>query len=161
MEAHEWRVDDEMEMKRLGERLGALLAPGDAVLLEGPMGAGKTTFAAGVGMGAGVTQPMTSPTYVLRQEHRGRFRVAHFDLYRLYADPDRPETLDIEGVWALGLDDDLAGGAILLIEWPGPLAEEMDAYLRIIIRPEGATRTVRAEAWGKRPESILKEWTAS
>ncbi|WP_206831780.1 tRNA (adenosine(37)-N6)-threonylcarbamoyltransferase complex ATPase subunit type 1 TsaE [Alicyclobacillus fructus] len=160
-EAYEWRVDDEVEMRRLGERLGALLRPGDAVLLEGPMGAGKTTFAAAVGKGAGVTQPMTSPTYVLRQEHRGRFRVAHFDLYRLYGDPERPETLDVEGVWALGLDDDLAGGAILLIEWPGPLADEIDAYLRILIRPEGASRRVRAEAWGKRPELILKEWTAS
>ncbi|MBF8378133.1 tRNA (adenosine(37)-N6)-threonylcarbamoyltransferase complex ATPase subunit type 1 TsaE [Alicyclobacillus mali] len=161
MEAREWHVDDEVELQRLGERLGACLAPGDAVLLEGPMGAGKTTFAAGVGAGAGVMQPMTSPTYVLRQEHRGRFRVAHYDLYRLYADPERPETLDLESVWALGLDDDLAGGAILLIEWPGPLAEEMEAYLRIILRPEGRARTVRAEAFGKRPESILKEWTAS
>ncbi|SIT05615.1 tRNA (adenosine(37)-N6)-threonylcarbamoyltransferase complex ATPase subunit type 1 TsaE [Alicyclobacillus vulcanalis] len=161
MEAHEWRVDDEQQMKQLGERLGSLLLPGDAVLLEGPMGAGKTTFAAGVGMGAGVAQPMTSPTYLLRQEHRGRHRVAHYDLYRLYAHPDRPETLDIEAVWALGMDDDLAGGAIVLIEWAGPVADEMDAYLRITIRPQGSAREVRAEAWGKRPETILKEWTAS
>ncbi|MGH3744036.1 MAG: tRNA (adenosine(37)-N6)-threonylcarbamoyltransferase complex ATPase subunit type 1 TsaE, partial [Mycobacteriales bacterium] len=59
------------DMRRLGEQLAAVLRAGDLVLLSGPLGAGKTTFAQGVGAGLGVPERILSPTFVLAREHEG------------------------------------------------------------------------------------------
>ena len=57
------------DMRDLGERLAALLRPGDLVVLTGPLGAGKTTFVQGIGHGLGVRGPVTSPTFVIARVH--------------------------------------------------------------------------------------------
>src|SRR5919108_3018070 len=65
-----------------GERLGARLGAGDVVGLTGALGAGKTCFVQGLARGLGVTSPVTSPTFVLVNEYRGRLSVHHVDVYR-------------------------------------------------------------------------------
>lgn len=101
------------QTQRLGARLGALLPPHAVIALHGPMGAGKTSFARGVGQGWGADQPLRSPTFTLVQQHH---RVAdaatlyHVDLYRAESEGD---------VGSLGLREILDGeDSIVIIEWP-------------------------------------------
>lgn len=97
-------------MRRLGTRLAGLLRAGDLVLLRGPLGAGKTTFAQGVGDGLGVRGPVTSPTFVIARLHpslSGGPPLVHVDAYRLGGWAEL-EDLDLEAT----LDD-----AVTLVEW--------------------------------------------
>lgn len=94
----------------LARRLAAELRPGDVVCLEGDLGAGKTTFTQGLAAALGVDGRVTSPTFCLVQEHRGGGAyLVHMDLYRLRGEDD---------VLAVGWEDYLADGAILVVEWP-------------------------------------------
>ena len=71
------------ETAAAGERLAARLGPGSVVLLIGPLGAGKTTLAKGIGLGLGVSEQIISPTYTIVSEYRGRLPLHHVDLYRV------------------------------------------------------------------------------
>ncbi len=92
----------------LGRRIGARLHPGDWVSLVGPMGAGKTALARGLAQGAGASGHMASPSFVLIREYGGPVRVFHVDLYRL----EHRDEID-----ALGLEDLLEAGGIVIMEW--------------------------------------------
>ncbi|MCS7071697.1 MAG: tRNA (adenosine(37)-N6)-threonylcarbamoyltransferase complex ATPase subunit type 1 TsaE, partial [Anaerolinea sp.] len=84
------------QTQRLGMRLGTLLRPGDLVCLSGDLGAGKTIFAAGIGLGWGAIPPLTSPTFNLVHIHTRRQdaqRLYHLDCYRLHG----PEDIDSIG----------------------------------------------------------------
>ena len=96
-------------MQALGERLGRALCAGDVLALQGPLGAGKTTFVQGVARGTGVPadRHVASPTFALVNEHPGRVPLVHADLYRI-ADP---RELD-----ELGLRDAFDRAAVA-IEW--------------------------------------------
>ena len=96
------------ETQELGRRLGAGARVGDLFLLEGGLGAGKTTLAQGIAWGAGVTGYAHSPTFVIVHEYAGRIPLYHVDLYRL-------ENGDIEA-HDLGIEDMLADGACM-VEW--------------------------------------------
>ena len=61
------------DMQALGERLAKLARGGDVLLLSGPLGAGKTTFAQGFGAGLGIGEPIVSPTFTIARELEGRF----------------------------------------------------------------------------------------
>ncbi|HHX44087.1 MAG TPA: tRNA (adenosine(37)-N6)-threonylcarbamoyltransferase complex ATPase subunit type 1 TsaE [Chloroflexi bacterium] len=95
----------------IGTRLGALLAPGDTVCLEGDLGSGKTCLTQGIGHGMGVDDVITSPTFVLINEYipsqRGG-RLYHVDLYRIEREDD---------LVTLGLEDYIYGNGITVIEW--------------------------------------------
>jgi tRNA threonylcarbamoyladenosine biosynthesis protein TsaE len=97
------------EMQALGQRLGRVLKIGDVVSLVGPLGAGKTTFVQGLARGTGVPaeRHVASPTFALVNEHPGRVRLVHADLYRI---SDRAELVE------LGLDDAFDRAAVA-IEW--------------------------------------------
>ena len=77
------------DMQALGERLAKLARGGDVLLLSGPLGAGKTTFAQGFGAGLGIGEPIVSPTFTIARELEGRFadgspaHLVHVDAYRL------------------------------------------------------------------------------
>lgn len=123
------------DTRLVGERLGKLLAPGDLLLLTGELGAGKTTFAQGVGAGLGIRGPVTSPTYVIARVHPstiGGPALVHVDAYRL---GDAAELDDLD------LDTDL-DEAVTLVEWGSGLAETL-ASSRLEIRLERAADDVR------------------
>ena len=102
----------------LAKRFAAELKPGDVVCLEGDLGAGKTTFTQGLAAALGVPGRVTSPTFCIVQEHRASNHpnlpnipnlLVHMDLYRLHGEDD---------VIAIGWEDYLAEGAVLVVEWP-------------------------------------------
>src|SRR5262244_2288454 len=133
---------------RLGRVLGRLLQAGDLVLLTGPLGAGKTVLAQGVGAGLGVAGPVVSPTFVIARAHRpGRLPLVHVDAYRLgsFAEVDD-----------LDLDVDLAD-SVLVVEWGSGKVEQLaDSHLEIEIArtPDSEMRTLtlrpRGGDWSER-----------
>jgi tRNA threonylcarbamoyladenosine biosynthesis protein TsaE len=146
------------ETRRFGERLGQLLAPGDVVGLSGQLGAGKTTLSQGLGLGLGVDEPVSSPTFALVHEYRGRLPVWHLDTYRVGS---LDELIDLS--W----DDLLAGGGVLLIEWPQRIqaalpAERLDITLRYVSKD---ARELTLTPHGTRMTSLLaqlaQEWPAT
>jgi len=117
-----YTVNSVEETWALARQLAAELKPGDVVCLEGDLGAGKTTFTQGLAAALGVTGRVTSPTFCIVQEHRtpetstSTFNLnlqpvllVHMDLYRLHGEDD---------VLAIGWEDYLTEGAILVVEWP-------------------------------------------
>jgi tRNA threonylcarbamoyladenosine biosynthesis protein TsaE len=134
------------ETRAVGRRIGELLQPGDVVLLQGPLGAGKTAMTQGIGRGAGSGDLVNSPTFVLINEYRGRVKVYHVDLYRL-EDPAEIVALDLPGYTADGA---------LVVEWPergeGLLPDE---HLLVLIEHTGDTeRRLTIAPRGQRAEAI-------
>jgi tRNA threonylcarbamoyladenosine biosynthesis protein TsaE len=136
----------------LATRLAAVARAGDLLCLVGDLGAGKTQFAKGFAAGLGVTDVVTSPTFVLMAEYAGRLPLFHLDLYRL---DDAADAL------AGGLLDDRQATGVSLVEWGdrlGPalpaarldvlIAGEADEPRRIALRTadEGYRRYVEAAA---------------
>ena len=98
------------ETWKLAADIASELKPGDVLCLEGDLGAGKTTFTQGLAHALGVPGRVTSPTFCIVQEHAGeKTLLVHMDLYRLHDEDD---------VLAIGWEDYLARGAILVVEWP-------------------------------------------
>jgi len=128
------------------------LKPGDVVLLEGELGAGKTCFAQGVGKGLRVAEAVKSSSFVLVNEYNGRLKVYHADLFRL-GSPDEIADLALEENGTDGL---------LLVEWPDRAPSEMpQEHLRIrfSIEDEGE-RKLELTAQGKRYEDLVTLFAA-
>ena len=112
-----FEVNSVEETWAIARELAKELKPGDIVCLEGDLGAGKTTFTQGLAAAMGVTGRVTSPTFCIVQEHLSARRtddsavslLVHMDLYRLQGEAD---------VEAIGWEDYLARGALLVVEWP-------------------------------------------
>ena len=100
------------ETQALGERLGARLGRGDVVACIGPLGAGKTCFLQGLARGLGVTAAVTSPTFVLVNEYRGRLAVYHVDAFR---------TGSLSELVDVGLEEMLHGEGVTIVEWADKL----------------------------------------
>ena len=129
------------EMHRLGERLAAVLRAGDLIVLNGPLGAGKTVLVQGIGAGLGVRGKVVSPTFVIARVHAGALPLVHVDAYRLSS---------LDEVDDLDLDVDVAT-AVTVVEWGHGLVEQLtDSHLEIVIsRSEDSdVRTVRLLAFG-------------
>ena len=138
---------------RFGARLGELLRVGDVVALSGELGAGKTTFIAGLSRGWGSSDQVTSPTFVLVNEYRrpNGQRLWHVDGYRLNS---AQEALD------LGLDDLLAGDGLVVVEWPERLrdvlpAERLQLQLAWV---DHSRRSLRLGATGERYFEIVEQF---
>jgi tRNA threonylcarbamoyladenosine biosynthesis protein TsaE len=134
------------ETKRIGARLGRLLAAGDVLLLQGDLGSGKTTLTQGIGAGLKVAEPVKSSSFVLLNEYHGRLTVYHADLYRL-DDPGQVADLALEEV---------ASEGVLVVEWPDRAWEELPReHLLVHIEEESAKgRVVTISARGKRYEAL-------
>ena len=105
-----FEVQSVEETWALAKRLAPELKAGDIICLEGDLGAGKTTFTQGLAAALGVKGRVNSPTFCLVQEHASEtVLLVHMDLYRLVSEED---------VLAIGWEDYLARGAIMVIEWP-------------------------------------------
>ena len=96
----------------IGERLAARLGPGDVVACLGELGAGKTCFIQGLARGLGVTSEVTSPTFVLVNQYRGRVPVYHLDAYR---------TLSLTELVDIGVEEMLHGDGVTVVEWADKL----------------------------------------
>lgn len=135
----EIKCEDATDTQAWGEQLGAALEAGDVVILDGPLGAGKTTLTQGIARGLGVKGRVTSPTFVIAREHRsvvGGPDLVHVDAYRLLdSGVDPSGALD-----SLDLDTDLLD-AVVIAEWGGGLVEQIaDEYLIIQLDRETAVR---------------------
>jgi tRNA threonylcarbamoyladenosine biosynthesis protein TsaE len=114
------------ETEALGGRLAAELAAGDVVLVEGELGAGKTTFVRGACRALGVEAPVTSPTFTIGHLYRAPgVVVAHVDLYRLASLADEDPAL---------LADYLGPETIAFVEWPQAAAGEPAALAHVAAR---------------------------
>ena len=129
------------ETRALGKKLAARLQPGDVLLLEGDLGAGKSELTRGIAAGLGVTETVTSPSFtILNVYESGRCPLYHFDWYRLESS---------EELYELGMDEYLGGDGIAVVEWPGRCPDAV---------PEGAIR-IRMTAAGENERIIeSEEW---
>lgn len=137
------------ETRRLGQRLGRQLQPGDVVLLSGDLGAGKTVFVQGVARGLGHEGQVSSKSFVLLGEYDGgRVKLYHADLYRL-EEPEQAEELALEEVCADGA---------LVVEWPDR-AEGIFPPDNLLVRFQVTglmSRTLALEARGSRAEELAR-----
>lgn len=109
-------IDSELQMIELGKSLATNLISGDVVVLDGLVGAGKTTLTKGIAQGLGITDPITSPTFVISRVHSsesGKPDLVHVDAYRLGSITE-VDSLDLES----SLDD-----SITIVEWGAGLIE--------------------------------------
>ena len=133
--------------RALARRLAPLLAAGDLVVLDGPLGSGQTTLARALcrALGVGPAVRVTSPTFALVHEFSGRVRIAHADLYRLENERELRE---------LGLDAARDDGALLLVEWGAAFVDALGGDALVValaLDPRRASVT----ATGERSRRIL------
>lgn len=141
---------DAAALTAAGEALGRMLAPGDAVALEGPLGAGKTTLVHGIARGLGVAGETASPTFALMHVYDGRVPVYHLDMYRL----ESPERLAL-----LGYEPEAAAEGVTLVEW----ADKHRPFwttdvLTLRLAYEGAGRRLTATGAGPRSAALASRW---
>ena len=124
------------ETRALGQRLASRLQPGDTVILEGELGAGKSELARGIARGLGVTETVTSPSFtILNVYESGRCPLYHFDWYRLESE---------EELYELGMEEYLGGDGIAVVEWAERCPDAV---------PERCIR-IRLEATGEQVREI-------
>ncbi|MFC6289543.1 tRNA (adenosine(37)-N6)-threonylcarbamoyltransferase complex ATPase subunit type 1 TsaE [Levilactobacillus angrenensis] len=137
----------------LGQALAPALQPRDVILLDGDLGAGKTTFTKGLALGLGIKRNVKSPTFtIIREYQSGRIPLYHMDVYRL-EDGSGDE---------LGLDEYFNGDGVNVIEWSQFIADELPAqYLRIVFKRDDAAgenqRKLTFEPVGARFEKLVQQ----
>ena len=145
------RTENEEQTMTIAKRLAESLEPGMTLLLEGDLGAGKTTFTKGIGEGLGVKRIIKSPSYTIIREYQdGRLPLYHIDLYRL----DESEASE------LGLEEYFDGNGITVVEWASIAPDELPKErLEIKLTPELENlghRAVEFRAVGKRYEKVME-----
>ncbi|MBR3493821.1 MAG: tRNA (adenosine(37)-N6)-threonylcarbamoyltransferase complex ATPase subunit type 1 TsaE [Clostridia bacterium] len=116
------------ETRLWGARLAEQLQPGDVLLLEGNLGAGKSELTRGIAEGLGIHGPVPSPSFtILNVYDSGRIPLYHFDWYRLES---------AEELFEMGMDEYLGGDGVAAVEWPERCPEAIpERYLRVTITP--------------------------
>ncbi len=137
------------QTEHLGHVIGSSLTGGEVLALTGALGAGKTALVRGIAAGLDLPpESVSSPTFVLAHEYEGRVPLVHIDLYRLHTAAEAE---------SIGLDDYLAGSAVVAIEWadrfPGWLpADRLEVQLT---HRSPATRNALVLAQGPRSSALL------
>jgi tRNA threonylcarbamoyladenosine biosynthesis protein TsaE len=145
---------DAAATRALGASLGGLMQARDVLLLEGELGAGKTTFTQGLASGLGIAEDVLSPTFALMSEYRGgQVPLLHVDAYRLNGPAEADQ---------LGLDEYLDNGWALAVEWAGKGegALPLDA-LALRFEYEGDARRVTIQSRGTRSATLLENLNAA
>lgn len=139
------------DMRELGEQIGRMLSPGELVILDGPLGAGKTTLTQGIARGMEVRGRVTSPTFTIAREHRplasDGTTLIHVDAYRLFGEEGPGSEGDaFDALDSLDLDTDLED-SVVVAEWGAGLAEVLsDRYLQVSI-DRSRTDDARVVTW--------------
>jgi tRNA threonylcarbamoyladenosine biosynthesis protein TsaE len=138
------KISNAQEMFDLGQKIGKQLRAGDLILLNGPLGAGKTALTQGIGAALGISD-VTSPTFVISRTHKGSLPLIHVDVYRLQESGNAAIYLD-------DLDLDSAReSAVTVIEWGGAESARLsDERLEIDIDRTEDAREVSYRAIGPR-----------
>ncbi|MFT3714588.1 MAG: tRNA (adenosine(37)-N6)-threonylcarbamoyltransferase complex ATPase subunit type 1 TsaE [Gordonia sp. (in: high G+C Gram-positive bacteria)] len=129
------------DTEAFGAELAGILRAGDLVILDGPLGAGKTALTRGIAAGLGVQGRVSSPTFIIARQHRpgeaGGPGLVHVDAYRLSG---------LDDLDALDLDTDL-DDAVVVVEWGEGVAEQLvDEYLLVRLRRDDDSE-VRRVTW--------------
>ena len=149
-----WVVGTAAEMRDLGARLGEACEGGDVIVLSGDLGAGKTTMTQGIGRGLGITEPVTSPTFVIARVHQNpgiRPDLVHVDAYRLGS---------LTEVEDLDLESDL-DRSVVVVEWGEGMVDGL-SDARVVVRicraddDEDETRSVEMNSDGDRWATALE-----
>jgi tRNA threonylcarbamoyladenosine biosynthesis protein TsaE len=150
---------DDTATRKLGTTLGRAasqmpqgsLPPSTVLLLEGDLGSGKTTLVQGIGAGLGITEPISSPTFILLNEYtEGRIPLYHLDLYRLQS--SEVDELHLESYWD-GIEFPLG---MVAIEWSERLRYLPASYLKIqLTSPDTSGRQAVMTAIGEPAQALL------
>ena len=121
-------IENLKETLNLGEKLSRKLNPKSIVLLQGPIGAGKTSFVQGIAKGLSIPEDITSPTFALSHHYNsGKIPLIHLDLYRL------EDISSAKEVFLSEEEEALQKKAILVIEWPELIEKFIEDYWKIEI----------------------------
>ncbi|KAB2330017.1 tRNA (adenosine(37)-N6)-threonylcarbamoyltransferase complex ATPase subunit type 1 TsaE [Bacillus mesophilum] len=136
------------DTNRLAIKLAENLQPGDVIALEGDLGAGKTTFTKGLAVGLGITKTVSSPTFTIIKEYRGRLPLYHMDVYRVQ-----------DSFEDLGFDEYFYGDGVTVVEWAHLIKDQLpDELLTIYLYHSGEEeRRIEFSPAGKRYEVLCKE----
>ena len=145
-------VNSAEETQQIAQKLALLLKPQDVILLEGDLGAGKTTFTKGLALGLGIHHNIKSPTFTIICEYQqGRLPLYHMDVYRL------EET----GGEILGLEEYFEGDGVSVVEWSNFIKDELPPdNLTIVLEKDDNNdnkRYLSFTAHGKRYQELLQE----
>jgi tRNA threonylcarbamoyladenosine biosynthesis protein TsaE len=124
------------ETETYGFRLGQGFTGGEILFLTGVLGSGKTTLAKGVGTGLGVDEVITSPSFAIMNEYRGRLDLFHFDFYRL---EDTREMEDLLEEYLYRED------GVVVVEWGDPVMKMLDSYIHVSLNVRDGGRTITRE----------------
>ena len=143
---------DAAETHALGQRIGAVLRPGDVVVLDGDLGAGKTVMAKGIAVALGVTETVVSPTFTVVREYDAPTPFVHVDVYRLD---------HLQELHDLGFDDLIGSDAVTVVEWGERVSAALPSdRLRVLLEPGVGDdeRIVSVDAagttWGDRRDAL-------
>ena len=121
-------VEDLSKTLKLGEKLSQKLNPQSIVLLEGPIGAGKTSFVQGIAKGLSISEDITSPTFAISHHYNsGKIPLIHLDLYRL------ENTSSAKDIFFSEEEEALQSQAILVIEWPELIKPLIENFWKVEI----------------------------
>ncbi|WKV09815.1 tRNA (adenosine(37)-N6)-threonylcarbamoyltransferase complex ATPase subunit type 1 TsaE [Thermoanaerobacterium sp. CMT5567-10] len=146
-----FKTKSPIETEKIGFKLGNLLKRGSIVLISGELGVGKTVLTKGIAKGMGIDDYVTSPTFMIVNEHLGDIPLYHFDVYRI---EDYTELYDI------GYEEYFYGDGVCVIEWPEkikPLIPKENIFIRMNMGDTFDERTIEIESHGEKYDEVVKE----
>lgn len=140
------------QTERLGEYIGSRLSKGDVIAFQGTLAAGKTTMTKGIARGLGIDENVTSPTFTLISEYRGRLPLYHMDVYRLDSTDDFVN---------LGVEELLYGDGVCVVEWSEKVMSVLPPSSMILLiegdGEYGRTITVTNWPYGDFPDEYARD----